>query len=271
LGAEPRSGTDYLLEDEEETSSSHWRLYLALVILLVAGVLIWARWRQYGYPWDQPGAPPRQAAANQAPPPAEGTSSPSASPAASPASAGGDHAAAIQDIKEPTPTVPAAPPPAREEHASPVPPAAAAQTADAAPAPEASVPAPKPDTETPRPAPPKTQPKPAPAAPAVSSSAGDSLAAEGEKYLYGNGVPQDCDRAIRTLTKAAAKSNPKAQTLMGAMYATGHCATRDLPSAYRWFAKALHNDPSNVRLERDLQMVWNQMTPGERQMATRSE
>jgi TPR repeat protein len=94
---------------------------------------------------------------------------------------------------------------------------------------------------------------------------------EGEKYLYGNGVPQDCDRAVRSLTKAAAKSNPKAQTLMGAMYATGHCAARDLPTAYRWFAKALHNDPSNVRLERDLQMVWNQMTPGERQLATRSE
>jgi hypothetical protein len=54
------------------------------------------------------------------------------------------------------------------------------------------------------------------------------------------------------------------------MYATGHCASRDLPTAYRWFARALHNDPSNVRLERDLQMVWNQMTPGERSLATRS-
>jgi hypothetical protein len=55
------------------------------------------------------------------------------------------------------------------------------------------------------------------------------------------------------------------------MFATGHCAARDLPTAYRWFAKALHNDPTNVRLERDLQMVWSQMTPGERQLATRSE
>ncbi len=37
----------------------------------------------------------------------------------------------------------------------------------------------------------------------------------------------------------ARQSNPKAQTLLGAMYATGHCVGRDLPNAYRWFAKAL--------------------------------
>ena len=61
----------------------------------------------------------------------------------------------------------------------------------------------------------------------------------------------------------ARQSNPKAQTLLGAMYATGHCVSRDLPTAYRWFAKALHGDPGNSRVQRDLEVLWKQMTPEE--------
>ena len=69
----------------------------------------------------------------------------------------------------------------------------------------------------------------------------------------------------------ARQSNPKAQTLLGAMYATGHCVNRDLPTAYRWFAKALHGDPSNSRVQRDLEVLWKQMTPEERQLAMKSQ
>ena len=65
----------------------------------------------------------------------------------------------------------------------------------------------------------------------------------------------------------ARQSNPKAQTLLGAMYATGHCVGRDLPIAYRWFAKALHGDPGNSRVQRDLEVLWKQMTPEERLVA----
>ncbi len=54
---------------------------------------------------------------------------------------------------------------------------------------------------------------------------------------------------------APEQSNPKAQTLLGAMYATGHCVNRDLPTAYRWFAKALHGDPGNSRVQRDLEVL----------------
>jgi hypothetical protein len=55
------------------------------------------------------------------------------------------------------------------------------------------------------------------------------------------------------------------------MYATGHCATRDLPTAYRWFGRSLRQDPKNTRLEQDLKVLWNQMTPGERQLAMRGD
>jgi TPR repeat protein len=62
--------------------------------------------------------------------------------------------------------------------------------------------------------------------------------------------------------------NSKAQTVLGTMYATGHCVGRDLPSAYRWFARALHEEPQNSRISADLQVLWRQMTPQEKQLAT---
>jgi hypothetical protein len=110
-----------------------------------------------------------------------------------------------------------------------------------------------------------TKPKPMVSA----ESADDRLAAEGERYLYGTGVSQNCDRAQRNLMMAARGSNTKAYTLLGAMYATGHCASRDLPTAYKWFARALHQDPGNARVQRDLEVLWKQMTPDERQIAQR--
>jgi TPR repeat protein len=55
------------------------------------------------------------------------------------------------------------------------------------------------------------------------------------------------------------------------MYATGHCVTRDLPTAYRWFARALRQDPANKRVQQDLEVLWRQMTPDERQAALRGQ
>jgi len=99
----------------------------------------------------------------------------------------------------------------------------------------------------------------------------DDLEAEGEKYLYGNGVPENCTRARKNLLAAAQHSSAKAQNVLGTMYATGHCATRDLPTAYRWFGRSLRQDPGNTRIEQDLKVLWNQMTPEERKLALRSE
>jgi hypothetical protein len=99
--------------------------------------------------------------------------------------------------------------------------------------------------------------------------AGDAAFRKGEAYLYGRGVPENCNDAVQYLKAASAKSNAKARSAFGTMYATGHCVARDLPTSYLWFAMALRVDPNNQILEKDLSAVWNQMTPPERQMATR--
>ena len=90
--------------------------------------------------------------------------------------------------------------------------------------------------------------------------------AEAERYIYGRGVAQDCDRGLRLL-KPAGQSNPKAMISLGALYSTGTCTPRDLPTAYRWFAMALHKEPDNQVLQNDLQKLWTQMTQPERQLA----
>jgi hypothetical protein len=111
-----------------------------------------------------------------------------------------------------------------------------------------------------------------PEAPVVASgSADDALEAEGERYLYGTESPANCARAQRDLLAAAERSNAKGESVLGAMYATGHCVPRDLPLAYRWFAKALRQEPDNARFEGDVQILWNQMTPDERQTAMRPQ
>ena len=81
----------------------------------------------------------------------------------------------------------------------------------------------------------------------------------------------NCDEAVRNLKEASAKQNAKARSTFGTMYATGHCVPRDLPTSYSWFALALRADPNNQILEKDLVAIWNQMTPPERQMATRAK
>jgi len=147
----------------------------------------------------------------------------------------------------------------------------------------ASTPAIKPKPLTPTPATPRTAPnkraakseprvKPAPTAKPPASAAadnGDAAFRQGEAYLYGRGVHENCDQAMKYLKAASAKSNAKARSTFGTMYATGHCVPRDLPTSYTWFALALHADPNNQILEKDLSAVWNQMTPPERQLATR--
>ena len=82
---------------------------------------------------------------------------------------------------------------------------------------------------------------------------------------------ENCDEAMRNLKAASAKQNAKARSAFGTMYATGHCVPRDLPTSYSWFALALRADPTNQILEKDLVAIWNQMTPPERQMATRAK
>lgn len=121
----------------------------------------------------------------------------------------------------------------------------------------AEVPAPVAATVKPTPAP---KPAPAPKVDPVTL---------GEKYLYGRGVPQNCDKGLRYVKPVADQANSKAMITMGALYATGHCVARDLPTAYRYFALALRKDPDNTALKQNAEMVWSKMTPTERQQAIR--
>jgi hypothetical protein len=120
----------------------------------------------------------------------------------------------------------------------------------------------------------RTPPQVEAAAPARKPPAARPLAArpvdlvtEAERYIYGRGVRQDCDHGLHLLKPAAESSNPKAMISLGALYATGTCTPRDLPTAYRWFALALHKEPDNQALQDDLQKLWSQMTQPERQLA----
>jgi hypothetical protein len=112
---------------------------------------------------------------------------------------------------------------------------------------------------------PKPVAKPAPK-PAAKPSDQVTL---GEQYLYGRGVPQNCERGLHYVRPAADQSNTKAMITMGALYATGHCINRDLPTAYRFFALALRTDPGNGPLRQNAEMVWKQMTAEERKQAIR--
>jgi hypothetical protein len=108
--------------------------------------------------------------------------------------------------------------------------------------------------------------------PAITVSAADNGEAafrRGEAFLYGRGMPENCDEAVKNLKAASAKQHARARSTFGTMYATGHCVPRDLPTSYLWFALALRVDPNNQILEKDLSAVWNQMTPPERQLATK--
>jgi outer membrane biosynthesis protein TonB len=106
---------------------------------------------------------------------------------------------------------------------------------------------------------------------AKAGDSGEAFFRQGEGYLYGRGGAGNCANAIKYLKMASDKQHAKARSAMGTMYATGHCVPRDLPSSYHWFALALQADPNNTIVEKNLRALWNQMTPPERQLATKSQ
>jgi hypothetical protein len=107
---------------------------------------------------------------------------------------------------------------------------------------------------------------PKPSAASKSTTAYDPVS-DAQKYIYGRGVAQDCDRGLRLLKPQANKANPKAMIEMGALYSAGLCTPRDLPTAYRWFAMALRKEPENTSIQTDLSKLWGEMTQPERQLA----
>lgn len=148
---------------------------------------------------------------------------------------------------------------------------AAADADQDAPALDAATKSPKPAT-TAKNLPPKKPSAALDDSGATSSRSRDgqsgALVLSGERYLYGRGVPKNCERAIADLRKASDMGNSKASSHLGAMYATGECLPLNRVGAYKYFAQALHQDSSNSYFQRNLEMLWNEMSPEEKQQAT---
>jgi hypothetical protein len=276
----------YLLQDDEPPPKSPLRFIIPLLIL--AG-LAWAGWH-----WrdtirtlvaGNQGTENQEATSTISPPAPSDTTAPqpqatAPAPAANPP-APAPQAAAPAASSAPSPT--AAAPADQTNNAAPAqqstqaPPAqtplGSTETPDAAPADKTPAPSDAQDqtaAATPPPSLPKANPKTKPKPSSAQPAEGDDQESEGEKYLYGNGLTADCGKASKSLMASARKGNAKAQSVVGSMYATGHCVSRDLPTAYGWFAKALHQDPNNRRYAGDLEVVWRQMTQAERQLALKA-
>ncbi len=256
---------DYLLEDEEEPRrSGSGKVFLILIALALAVGLGYLRWKNQNFGWLG-SITHKPVPAVQDSDPAASTPSPqppSTTPASATAPAGPDATPAAPSATAGTSANPASSPAAADPNSSPAgstppssTPAASTIPADSSPAP-APKPAPvdaAPKHEAPKPPP----PKPVKADPVT----------EAQKYIYGKGVTQDCDHGLRLLKPAADSENTKAMIEMGALYSSGLCAPRDLPTAYRWFARALHKEPDNQSVQTDLQKLWGEMTQPERQLA----
>lgn len=260
--SDPSPSTTYLLEDD--ASSSHWarRAVLFAVLLVAIGVAAW-HWR--GQLKKLESRYIQQAPAVQA-----GTTTYTAQ---SLATEGSEVAGTNPNtqVMTPTQTQPASTAPVAENKTS-------TQNGNSTSLPGQEVSAPPQPAAAKNPAPtPTALDIPSGNHPVEKASRKESVPlvdstainaeAEGEKYLYGTDVPANCSHALQGLTLAAQRTNAKAEGVLGTMYATGHCVSPSRPMAYRWFAKALQQQPANVVLERQMQVLWSQMTPDERRIA----
>jgi Sel1 repeat-containing protein len=302
----PGSNLDYLLDEEEpEHHWGIGKILLILIALALAAGFGYLRFKNQGLAWLNPSKKPSavvQSSPDTTPPASSPSVTPDSQPEAQPnaaappqpATAAPGNAPSGSPSATPAAATPAPSTPAQSEPSTPARSdtgksndAPTAGSSDKAAAPSDSDKAASPtdkdsssakdaSPETPAPVTatkPVEKPKPAPKAPTPKPSAASRPVAphdpvtEAQKYLYGRGAPQDCDRGLRLLRPAANQANPKAMIEMGALYSAGLCTPHDLPTAYRWFAFALRKDPENTAVQADLQKLWGEMTQPERQLA----
>lgn len=91
----------------------------------------------------------------------------------------------------------------------------------------------------------------------------------GERFLYGRSGRRDCNQAVAYFREAAKQYNSPAMAHLGAMYASGNCVKQDRLQAYKWFSRAQEVEPNNQWLARNMNMLWRQMTTGERAISSR--
>jgi len=292
----PSSNVDYLLDDEEEPKRGWGKLVFIVVALALAVGMGYLHFKEAGFDGltagdrksmatkptsdapqsPDPGAagPATPATPNSAAPPS-GVSNNGTAPAAGgdgatpgqpagPAQSGPSQTAPATSLPVPasqTPSATSAPAQAAPSQVQPVDPnlPAAAPPPATSGSDQQSIPT----AEVPR----TPKPIPAPAMSKPPAAKPIDPVTNAERYIYGRGAREDCDHGLRLLKQAADASNAKAMISMGALYSTGTCTPRDLPTAYRWFALALHKEPDNQVLQDDLQKLWSQMTQPERQLA----
>ena len=287
---------DYLLEDEESHAG---RKFLLVVALLVVGGLaymqyradtpvtsIWAAIKSRATGQPQTSQPQEPAASGVQP--TQPTSTKPAADSQPDAGANSQNASANKSTQNPTPTdeaktaqSPASPDKSAASNPDQNPPASASKTQSNAPAEKpaarkkdsgelmAKAQRPQSDEDTPvqdeaeAPAKP-SRGKPSAALEARGDRQDDALVTRAQGYLYGKGGAQSCNMALSLLKQASGRGNAKADSQLGAMYATGNCAPFDRAEAYRWFSKAAEADPSNSYLQRSRDMMWREMSPQER-------
>ncbi|MBZ5511496.1 MAG: hypothetical protein LAN70_10045 [Acidobacteriia bacterium] len=244
----------------EEEQPSRTRLWVFLVAVLVLGGVLYAKWqpiRDYvlttAPSHSRPQPPPAQETKNERPS-SSATSAPATTLAAS------DAASQPALTTENKPELSQAAQPSQElPHADPQ--SSAASKPDDSPKPTPA------RASSKRAAEPASKPA-AQMAPAAPGNAGSELVSSGERYLYARGVARNCNQAVIYFNAAAAMQNPQAFSHLGALYATGECVPMDRAVAYAWFRRAYAREPGNRYFERNLTMLWREMTPAERQRAT---
>jgi hypothetical protein len=248
LSDEPEGEGQYLLEDEGSSGGVLRKLVLISILAAIGG-LIFAGWRS-GFLANpklllpakpQPTTSPLpQSKSQELAPVTDGSqrsSAGNASPDQSPAPAG--HG----DVKEA---------PATDSKA-----ASAAGGAEEKPV----------ETATEKPVP--ARQKASEETPASSRKPSATLV-QAQNYLQGRGgVRQNCEQGLIYLRAATQKNEPAADVQMGALYASGHCVQQDRVTAYRWFNSAHELDPANPWIQTNLDQLWAQMTPQERQRVGR--
>jgi hypothetical protein len=264
---------DYLLEDDEQPKGRAAKFVLIVVALALAAGFGYLRWRNQALPWLGSHAAKPSATA----PSPEGGDSSSTAPSSSTAVPGGTSPSTPTPAPGAADSTAGVPSSASPASGTPSPGTSAANPASntAQPIATASAGSGSSSAATGSTSAVNSPTSPAPEAaaapprkPRVTPAPVDPVS-EAQKYIYGKGVRQDCDRGLRLLKPAADQANSKAMIEMGALYSAGLCTPRDLPTSYRWFALALRKDPNNQSLQADLQKLWGEMTQPERQLAIR--
>ena len=269
LSDEPEDDTAYLMEDESSSGSGLRKLVLLVILAAIAG-LVFVQYRSSLHSKSQSPAP-----AQPSPTVPQNQSQPATTAPGSQDQGGQPPAAASQ----PTPQNGV---PANSD------PASTGAPADSQPSPDASSP-PKSETlDLPQMSATDVADKSSGPS-AATGTAGNKQASEAaqkafdapvpveqkpspllvraQQFLHGQGVQQNCDQGMIYLRAAAQKNEPAAAVQMGALYASGRCVRQDRVMAYRWFNSAHELEPANQWIQKNMDLLWGQMTDQERRLA----